>query len=234
MNGWTPDSCGSLLEAAGDTLRPGGLELTKQLLGFGNFQIGSRVLDAGCGTGTTLRHLSQSCRLSAVGVDSSEAMLAVARSLSSESPLICAPLEMLPFDQAGFDGIICECVLSATVTTQVLAEFQRVLCPGGLLLVSDLYRRPAGSSIRSDQVPDGPLSTREQTEAMLVEAGFTLEHWEDRTRDLKQLAVRLIMAPGSSEENLFGWCEQGGNKKKETGIGCKELGYHLFVARRTA
>ena len=235
MNSWTPDTCGRLVEVAGDTLRPGGVELSEQLLSFGSFQANSRVLDAGCGMGATLRYLAQTRRLTAVGVDSSAAMLAAARSHSRETPLVNAALEKLPFVDASFDRVICECVLSQTDVTSVLAELQRVVRMDGLLLVTDLFRRPVAPSLAADPATIDQLATREQTETMLKDAGFTMEHWEDRTRELQHLAVRLIMSPGSARENLFGWrgegCVVGGT---ETGIGSRDLGYHLLVARRVA
>lgn len=226
MTDWTPDSCAGLAEVSGETLRPGGLELTGYLFDLGNFHAESRILDAGCGMGATLRYLAQTRKLIAVGVDSSQAMIAAARRHSPELPLICAGLESLPFGEADFDGIICECVLSLTVAATVLKEFHRVLSPGGLLLVTDLYRRSPGRNPGGD----GQLVTREQIEAMMDDAGFAIEHWEDRTRELRMLAVRLIMAPGSTGENLPGGCFFN---EAEAGIDRRDMGYHLLVARKT-
>jgi arsenite methyltransferase len=233
-NDWTPDTCATLKGSAGATLRPGGLELTEHLLAWGNFQTGSRILDAGCGMGATLRHLSQSCRHSAVGVDSSAAMLEEARNSSGDVTLLCAGLERLPFGDESFDGIICECVLSRTDTAAVLVEFSRVLCKDGMLLVSDLYRQPERLNPAGGRVTDNPLATRKQTEKLMEDAGFTVEHWEDRTSALRQLAVRLIMSPGAAGENLFGWDVPGEFRSLENGVGCHELGYHLLAARRKA
>ena len=235
MNSWTPDTCSRLVEVAGNTLRPGGLELSEHLLGFGNFQAGSRILDAGCGMGSTTRYLSQSGCLTAIGVDSSAAMIAAARQNSGGVPLVCAELERLPFGEASFDGIICECVLSQTTVIAVLAEFQRVLRADGLLLVSDICRRSGEADPAAEQVTADRLATKDQIETMLKDAGFTIEHWEDRTRDLQQLAIRLIMAPGPPGENLFDW-RGPGNVLNECGkdVRCRDLGYYLLVARRIA
>ena len=235
MNSWTPDTCSRLVEVAGNTLRPGGLELTGHLLGFGNFQANSRILDAGCGMGSTTRYLSQSGCLTAIGVDSSAAMIAAARSYSEDVPLVLAALERLPFGEASFNGVVCECVLSQTIVSTVLAEFQRVLRADGLLLVSDIYRRSTGPDPAAEQATADRLATKDQMETMLKDAGFTIEHWEDRTRDLRQLAIRLIMAPGPPGENLFGWRGPGNvSNEKGTDMGCRDLGYYLLVARRIA
>lgn len=235
MNNWKGDSYSRLMEVAGNTLRPGGLELSKHLLSLGNFQAGSRILDAGCGMGATLRYLTQTCRLTAVGVDNSPGMIKAIRQHSSELPLVCAELEMLPFDDASFDGIICECVLSQTDVRAVLAEFKRVLRVDGLLLLSDLYRRQTSLKSDTEPSPNDRLATKEQTAIMLQVAGFTIEHWEDRTRDLQQLAIQLIMAPGSTVENLFGWGEQKCLLNiDEAGTACRDAGYQILVARRSA
>ena len=250
MTDWTLDNCCDLLQAADDTLRPGGLELTARLLTLGDFSAGSRVLDAGCGTGATLRYLAGTRGLTAVGVDCSRSLLLAAREESGDSPLVCAALEKLPFAEGSFDGIICECVLSQTAALAVLAEFSRVLRPGGRLLISDLYLKQTGclsGMTSSDDLPatgEQPAhgkkparkqhSTREQISAMLANAGFTVMHWEDRTAELRQLALRLIMAPGSAPTNLFGWSNHTGcSLDEETKKGWKHVGYHLLVARRT-
>lgn len=234
MKSWTPDSCRRLVEVAGDTLRPGGLELSEYLLGFGNFKAGSRILDAGCGMGATMGYLSRTLQLSAVGVDCSAAMLAAACHAGPELPMVCAALEELPFEAENFDGIICECVLSQTAVMSVLAEFKRVLSKDGVLLVSDLYRRPAEPGCAVEEMADR-LATKEQVETMLAAAGFTLEYREDRTCDLRRLAVQLIMASGPVGEGFLGHGEQGcWGDNKGTGIYSREAGYHLLVARRAA
>jgi arsenite methyltransferase len=230
--GWTPDCCSGLAEVGGEALRPGGLELTGYLLKLADFADGSRILDAGCGLGATLGYLQQSGRFKAVGVDSSKAMLAAAGRNSGDFPLLCADLERLPFGAAGYDGVICECVLSQTSIPEVLAEFHRVLRPDGLLLVSDLYRRCAAGMPDEKRAKHDPPPGKDRMLALLTAAGFTLEIWEDRTRDLRQLAAQLIMAPGPTQSNLFGW--SGGTGCMNEKGSWRDVGYHLLVARRSA
>ena len=230
MTDWTPERCRPLTDVTGAALRPGGLDLTEHLLSFGNFTPGSRILDAGCGLGTTLNHLVTTGHPGVIGVDSSLSLLAAARSQAGEAALVCAELECLPFSAARFDGIICECVLVQTEVTTVLTEFHRVLCAGGLLLVTDLYRREPETG--SCQAPGDRLPTRQEAEAMIREAGFSVEHWEDRTGDLKQLAVRLLMASGTVQADLCNWLGNGTVRSTAAVSGFKTIGYHLIVARR--
>ena len=230
MSDWTPDRCRPLTDVPGAALRPGGLDLTGHLLSFGNFTPGSRILDAGCGLGTTLNHLVTTGHPGGIGVDSSLSLLAAARSQAGEAALVCAELECLPFSAASFDGIICECVLAQTAASEVLAEFQRVLCADGVLIVSDIYRREPDSGYCP--APDDQLPTRRQAETMLKDAGFTVEHWEDRTGDLKQLAVRLLMASGTAQADLCHWLGNGTVRSTAAVSGFKTIGYHLIVARR--
>ena len=237
MSAWTLDSCCDLLQAAGDTLRPGGLKLTGRLLELGGLGDGSRLLDAGCGTGATLRYLAGTGRLTAVGVDCSESLLAAARQESSSSPLVRAALEALPFAASSFDGIVCECVLSQTPVAAVLREFARVLKPAGRLLVSDLYLKSPRRA--SDPMPDRPAiagqpATKEQSAGMLADAGFGVQHWEDRSAELRQLTAQLIMAPGPARANLYGWSRPAGcGQEKGTRSAWQDVGYQLLVAGRT-
>jgi SAM-dependent methyltransferase len=94
----------------------------------------ARLLDAGCGTGNIVRHLSRVGR--AVGVDVSTEALRFARTRAVS--VARAELSSLPFADATFD-----CVTSFDVIyhrwvrddASALAEMTRVLRPGGVLLL---------------------------------------------------------------------------------------------------
>lgn len=237
LHSWTPDNCSKLSEVAGETLRPGGLALTKYLLELADLPEGSRVLDAGCGLGVTLRFLTEERGLDGVGVDGSHSMLRAAADHAGDRPLVCAALESLPFTEGCFDGVVCECVLSQTSVATVLAEFHRVLRPEGLLLITDLYRRTScGEPSDRDVYSDSDcLASKERTRYLLSRAGFDVVHWEDRTRDLRQLAAQLIMASGPESSGIFGWSKRPcGDGAAGTGISNRDLGYHLLIARRPA
>ena len=99
----------------GDSFHPGGLGLTTQLGQALVFKPGLRVLDGASGTGTSALHLAETFECEVVGVDyggdnvrvANEA--ATARGLSGRVRFQQGDSERLPFEDASFDAIICEC-----------------------------------------------------------------------------------------------------------------------------
>ncbi|MFC0408707.1 ArsR/SmtB family transcription factor [Roseomonas elaeocarpi] len=103
-----------------------------------------RLLDIGTGTGRLLELVADRAD-SALGVDASRAMLALARARLAERGLAhrCAvrqaDMYRLPLPDAAFDTVALQMVLHyAEDPAAVLAEAARVLRPGGLLLLADL------------------------------------------------------------------------------------------------
>jgi ArsR family transcriptional regulator len=102
-----------------------------------------RLLDIGSGTGRVLELLAPRCG-SALGVDASREMLALARARLAEKGLSnCAvrqaDMYRLPLPDAAFDAVTLQMVLHyAEDPAAALAEAARVLKPGGVLVVVDL------------------------------------------------------------------------------------------------
>jgi ubiquinone/menaquinone biosynthesis C-methylase UbiE len=95
------------------------------------------VLDAGCGTGGTTIDLAELGMVT--GVDYSTDALDFARTRGL-TRLIRASIESLPFADDTFDLVTCFDVLyhrNVADERNALAEFRRVLRPGGLALVRD-------------------------------------------------------------------------------------------------
>jgi SAM-dependent methyltransferase len=94
-----------------------------------------RILDVGCGTGRHVRALAAAGH-QAVGIDISHGLLAAA----AGGPYIQADARALPLRDASADVVLCLCQGGFGITpggdAQVLAEFARVLEPGGRLALT--------------------------------------------------------------------------------------------------
>ncbi|MGO4536251.1 class I SAM-dependent methyltransferase [Leifsonia sp. 2MCAF36] len=124
------------------------------LLGLAGDVAGRRVLDAGCGSGPILSDL---CERGAIvsGIDSSAGMLEQARQrVGVDADLSVADLaDPLPFPDDTFDDVIASQVLHYLEDwAPTLAEFRRVLKPGGRLIVSEEH---PSATFLSDRLSGG-------------------------------------------------------------------------------
>jgi len=101
------------------------------------------VLDAACGTGRyALRLAEAGARVS--GVDATPEMLACARQTADERGLTLdlrnGDLHALPFEDESFDLVVSALALCHVPDlSPVMAEFARVLRPGGRVIISDFH-----------------------------------------------------------------------------------------------
>jgi 2-polyprenyl-6-hydroxyphenyl methylase/3-demethylubiquinone-9 3-methyltransferase len=104
---------------------------------------GTLWLDAGCGTGTLARCLAtRGC--SVLGVDAASEMVTAANESAQShncsdrlSFVRITTIARLALEDGSLDGVLCSSVLEYVPDPNAcLAEFARVLKPGGLLLVS--------------------------------------------------------------------------------------------------
>lgn len=97
------------------------------------------ALDAACGTG---RHAAELAELGyrVIGVDATEAMLAVAREKVPAADFRLGRLERLPVDDDAVDLVICTLALTHVEDLEpVMCEFARVVRPGGRMILADMH-----------------------------------------------------------------------------------------------
>lgn len=165
----------------------------KRYLFAENWSVGCRVLDAACGVGYGAHHIAQRAR-EVIGVDISPAAVAYAReryvlpNLSFQS----GDVTDLPFDDGSFQ-MICsfETIEHIEDPGAALDEFQRVLSPDGLLVISTPR---VGRTTRAPENPHHRIElSGEDFERELTVRFGTVEMFGQRRRQTNRhrLAQRL-------------------------------------------
>jgi len=221
----------AIRQVVGDVIRPGGLALTRHALSLAAFPKGAPLLDVGCGVGATVALCREEFALRAVGLDLSMVLLREGRLHVPERPLLQAMAQHLPFATGTFAAVMAECSLSLTTDwARALLELRRVLQPGGLAIISDIFAAagavapPPGSTLRC--CLSGARS-RLEIEGLLAAQGLTLLFWEDHTPALRQFAARLVWEHGS----LASFWSCAGATESEVAAFPAQPGYFLLLAR---
>lgn len=215
-------------------LRPGGLQLTQELLGCCRLAPGARVLDVGCGPGHSLALLVDEFGLVASGIDPSSKMLAQAVRRAPQATLSQGRMEALPYAVASFDVVLCECVLSLGEDEQAsLAELDRVLRPGGLLILTDIYSRENARSPELAVITclSRALPLANITDA-LTRAGYALPLVRDRSDLLRQLAGQIIFSCSSLEAFWTLFMDTESAQRTACTLATTRLGYYALIAEK--
>jgi malonyl-CoA O-methyltransferase len=141
-----------------------------------------RVIDVGCGTGRWASPLS------AIGIDISPAMLAIA----ADKPglggrLIAADATALPIRAACADLVLCTLTLGHLGNPMAaMQELSRILEPGGSLILTDFHPAAAAAGWRRTFRSDGRVYEIENHPYTLEElragaVGLVLREWGEAT-----------------------------------------------------
>ncbi len=151
-----------------------------------------RVLDAGCGAGYfTLLWREQSRPRLAVGLDSAVEGLQLCHGRGLRD-VVAGSVDALSFRGGILDAVYCADVvqhLTAEAAGRTLAEFARVLRPGGLLLIRTAARRGIGAKKHRDTA-DYRQWEPAKLRADLETRGFRVE-WMSLVNWLPSLAADL-------------------------------------------
>lgn len=204
---------GSYLSYVADAYgqRPNRLKLTAKILEAVDIQPGCELLEVGCGEGMTSAFLAEHLGAKVIGVDLDARILGPTweRMLSDGSgtrPLFClGDTALLPFSADHFDYIWCESTLSTIDDkTRVVAEFWRLLKPGGKLIVLDFV---LGKPVDKQQQQSmsflpclGRTKTAQDYRAIFESSGFETTAVFDYSNEIKKSGYWLGMMFGSLDE----------------------------------
>jgi ubiquinone/menaquinone biosynthesis C-methylase UbiE len=154
------------------------------------------ILDVACGNGATTSRLQAHYPPSAItGINISPRQLHRCQNNASECQFVLMDATRLGFPPNSFDAIICvEAAFHFNTRQQFLVEAQRILKPGGFLLLADIIYGPSNGQ-ESFIVPTPNLVDNvEAYYAAFVDTGFhqvtvvdaTTECWHRYTQNLSQ------------------------------------------------
>jgi SAM-dependent methyltransferase len=198
--GYGADAVALLL---GPSYHPGGADLTRRLaraLGLGPR---SRVLDVASGPGTTALLLAREFGCTVTGIDLGTRQVGQATAAAASEGLdrlvrfTVADAEDLPFEDASFDAVVCECALCTFPDkARAAAQFARVLAPGGTVGITDV-------TVRDGRLPESltgmaawiaciaDARSRQDYAQLLSAAGLAVERSEDHSGAIDRMLDRI-------------------------------------------
>ena len=160
-----------------------------------------RVADIACGTGILAARIQNELHPEEVyGVDMSDGMLEQAKARSAEVRWRKGPAEQLPFADGSLDAVVTTSAFHFFDQPAAMAEFSRVLVPGGLAAVATISPPLPAPLRRLSANPANPAHNPSPAEmrALFAGAGFTVTEQHRVHRPLWTRGVWDLITMGTT------------------------------------
>lgn len=228
-------------------LHPGDRHITDEAVELCGFKRYDRILDIGCGEGSTMEYLINSYGLDVIGCDTSPEMIKRAKTRNPDLRAVICDGHSICFPPSYFDGAYMECSFSLMSDhIIILQELFNTLKPGARLAVSDLYntdngisqnhrdngRRISETADTSECIFNG-IFIKDRLVKCLELAGFKLIAWIDKTRELRDYIAQVLMDYGSFDNMWKAKLPEGADIKCFCNVSyTRSTGYFLLAAER--
>ncbi|VTT99549.1 methyltransferase type 11 : Methyltransferase type 11 OS=Pseudonocardia dioxanivorans (strain ATCC 55486 / DSM 44775 / JCM 13855 / CB1190) GN=Psed_1269 PE=4 SV=1: Methyltransf_11 [Gemmataceae bacterium] len=182
----------------GGSFHPGGVDLSARVVRGLHLPAKSRVLDVACGIGATARLMARDFGLDVIGLDASTSNVAKAAMLSvgETAQFVTGDARALPFPDETFDAVVCECAVSTFADQpRVVAEFGRVLKPGGVVGITDMViEGELPADLTGMIAPWTCLAAARSVlgyQSLFLSAGLRVVEYADESPSLRRLVADL-------------------------------------------
>ena len=223
----------------GDSLHPGGLELTGKLAHLMKLGSDDRVLDIGSGYGATVVHLARTAGCIVTGVTLEEegvsagCDLARREGVSDRVLFLHGDFREAPLPEESFDVVVMECVFSILPDKEAaLQRCHALLRPGGRLGLTDVtvsgLLPPELDGLLAMAGCVGGARSLELYRRMVEEAGFVADYCQElpevASSFLRDVSGRLLMAEAASRLGKLRLDEGGLREAKRLNGACSAMG----------
>lgn len=248
---WDPDGSvhwGYFDESTGHDFLKACANLDSLMSRLGQIGPDSKVLDLGCGNGTTALSLHEAFKCEVVGVDLSGVRIDNARkALLEQSPEVQARVSFekasaidLPFEDGAFTHVWSQAVLYHVHDQETaLKEAYRVLKQGGTLIFDDLLKpKPDVSELAKKHVYERLYFDTEYSfetyQRALERVGFTISEARDLSEHLKMSYWCLSIMTHSRGGEHADHYEELSHSYEQTAqaVVNRELGWGLFLCQK--